>query len=88
MDGEPNGIVIVTSEKELPGDLLEGWQWLMKDYSVEEVFGGSRDGMGHRNYTHRVPSRRLGLCAEAVVFKLFEMEEPVEISWSENFFSL
>ncbi|MGB0579287.1 MAG: hypothetical protein ACPGVU_06260 [Limisphaerales bacterium] len=86
-DEESNGVVIITGEKELSFTLRQDLLATMEGSSVDEVFDGVEDGVGHWNYSHRVPNRRQALCAEAIVFELFEMEEPVEINWSENFFA-
>jgi len=86
-DGEPSGVMIIQSRNGLSAVRRLKFRALMEGCRASEVFDGERNGEGDWSYTYRVMNRQQAVCAEEIVFELFEMVEPVDITWSENSFA-
>lgn len=87
IDGESSGVMIVQGANELSVVRRLRFRALMEGCRANEVFDGVQDRAGNWSYTYRVIDRQQAVCAEEIVFELFEMEEPVDITWSENSFA-
>lgn len=87
MDGETTGPLIILGKDQWSESRRLDFQSRMESRSAGEIFDGHRDGDGSWTYSHRVPDGLMAICAEEIVFDLFEMEAPIAVNWCENSFA-